>query len=110
MKALVLATSLTAALACASFAQDAAQPSSPEKDAIAANDRAFEAAYAKGDVKTLLDFFTEDAEYTSDEGRIFSGRSEIEESLRAAFVANKGAKLAINLDSVRALTPEILVE
>jgi uncharacterized protein (TIGR02246 family) len=109
MKAIALIPSIVAALTCASFAQAPAE-TSPEKAAILANDRAFEAAYAKADVKTLVDFFTEDAEYTTDSGRTFSGRGEIEQGLRAAFLSNKGAKLSISADSVRQLAPEILVE
>lgn len=109
MKAIALITSIVGALACASLAQAPAD-NSPEKAAVLANDRAFEAAYAKSDVKTILDFFTEDAEYTAEDGRTFSGRPAIEESLRAGFLANKGAKLAINVDSVKLLAPEILVE
>jgi uncharacterized protein (TIGR02246 family) len=108
MKATALFSSIIVALVGACFAQ--APKDTPEKAAIVANDRAFEAAYAKADVKALAAFFTEDAEYTSDNGRKYTGRPAIEESLRAAFLANKGAKLAIDVDSVRALSPEILVE
>src|SRR4030095_16830120 len=108
MKATALFSSIIVALVGACFAH--APRDTPEKAAIVANDRAFEAAYAKADVKALAAFFTEDAEYTSDNGRKYTGRPAIEESLRAAFLANKGAKLAIDVDSVRALSPEILVE
>ena len=75
-----------------------------------AKDRAYEAAYAKADVKALADFFTADAQYTSDDGRTFDGRAAIEGSIRAAFQARKGAKLAISLDSVRVLSPEVVME
>ena len=51
---------------------------SPEKAAVIANDRAYEAAYAKADVKALADFFAEDADYTTDDGHTFSGREAIE--------------------------------
>jgi uncharacterized protein (TIGR02246 family) len=87
-----------------------AAPAPPEKAMVIASDRAYEAAYAKADVKALADFFTEDAEYTSDDGRTFSGRAAIQESIQAAFRANKGSKLAINLESVRVLSPDVLVE
>src|SRR5262247_717801 len=69
MKALALITSITGTLVCSALAQAPAE--TPEKAAIVANDRAFEAAYAKADVKAIADFFTEDAEYTSDDGRTF---------------------------------------
>lgn len=92
--------------------QDAAkEPAAPpEMAAVAANDRAYEAAYAKADVKALADFFTDDVSYTSEDGRVFNGRAEIENCLKAAFAADQGAKLTIGLDSVKVLAPEVVVE
>jgi uncharacterized protein (TIGR02246 family) len=77
---------------------------------VIANDRAFEAAYAKADVKALADFFADDAEYTSEEGQTFSGRAQIEETLRAGLLAHKGGKIAINPETVRALSPDVVSE
>jgi uncharacterized protein (TIGR02246 family) len=82
----------------------------PEKAAVMANDRAYEAAYAKGDIKALADFFAEDAEYTTDEGRTFSGRAAIESAIRAGLTGSKGAKLAIAVDAVRVLSPDVVLE
>ncbi len=93
--------------------QDAEKDSAaipPEMAAILSNDRAYEAAYAKADVEALVGFFTEDAEYTSDDGRIFSGKAALRSCLQDAFRTNKGAKLAITVDSVKPLTSEVLVE
>lgn len=87
----------------------AADPS-PEMAAVQASDRAYEAAYAKGDVAALLSFYTDDAEYTSDAGRTFSGRAALEACLKQAFVNNKGAKLAISTDSVKSIAPEVLAQ
>jgi len=104
----------TLSLSSLSLAQPPSQPSqpsdTPEKSAILANDRSYEAAYAKGDQKALADFFTQDAEYTTEDGRIFSGRSGIEEAIHAALAENQGAKLTISADSVRRLAPEVLLE
>jgi uncharacterized protein (TIGR02246 family) len=61
-------------------------------------------------VKALADFFTDDAEYTAEDGRAFKGGAEIEETIRAALLAKKGGNIAINVDSVRVLAPEVLVE
>jgi len=83
---------------------------SPEKTAVISIDHAFEAAYAKADAKAVADFFTQDAHYTSDDGRTFDGRTAIEENVRGAFAKNKGAKLAIVPDSVRLLAPDVLLE
>jgi uncharacterized protein (TIGR02246 family) len=78
--------------------------------AVLAQAKAYEEAYAKGDVAALAAFFTEDAEYTSDDGSTFSGRPAIEACLRDAFRINRGAKLAIHVDSVKPITPEVAVE
>jgi uncharacterized protein (TIGR02246 family) len=97
------------AFASATFAQDAAD-TPPEQGAVVANDRAYEAAYASGDAKALVDFFADDAEYTAEDGRTFKGRAEIEETIRAALLDRKGGNLAINMESVRLLAPEVLLE
>ena len=95
MKAITFVAFLAAALTSAGFAQDLAE-TSPEKAAVIANDRLYEAAYANADVEALVDFFPEDAEYTTEDGRTFSGRAEIEAAIRAGLTANRGSKLAIN--------------
>ena len=105
MKRTALLVFLSAGLSSLCIAQD-----SPEQAAIAANDRAYEAAYAKGDVKAMSDFFADDAQYTADDGSTYDGRAAIEQSIKKTFEGNKGAKLAINLDSVRLLSPEVLME
>jgi uncharacterized protein (TIGR02246 family) len=108
MKTTVLVALFTGALACAGFAQTPADP--PEKAAVVANDKAYEAAYAKGDLKALTDFFAEDADYTTDEGQTYSGRAAIEAALRAGLLSNRGSKLAINVGTVRVLGPETVLE
>jgi uncharacterized protein (TIGR02246 family) len=108
MKTHALIASLTAAVAATCFAQGPAETPA-EQAAIAANEHAYEAAYEKGDVKALADFFADDAQYTTDDGRNFSGRAEIEAAIKAAFAANKGAKLDIKFDIVRKLAPEVIV-
>src|SRR6187401_1209711 len=72
----------------------------PEQAAVAKMDRAYEAAFEKGDAKAILEIFTEAAEFTSENGHTVTGRAAIEEMSRAAFLSNKGAKLAIDTDSV----------
>jgi uncharacterized protein (TIGR02246 family) len=113
MKAILISVSSAAVLASAAICEEAAKTKSdmtPEMAAVLANDRAYEAAYAKGDVAALAAFFSEDAEYTSDDGRSFSGRPAIEACLSDASRINKGSKLSIRTDSVKPLTPEVLVE
>jgi len=108
MKTIALLAFTSAALSGAALAQAPAE--SPEKTAIMANDRAYEAAYAKADVATLVNAFADDAEYTTDDGRTFAGRAEIEGAIRAGLLGNKGSKLTITADSVRVLGPEAVME
>jgi uncharacterized protein (TIGR02246 family) len=113
MKTVITITLITALSAGFSPGQDAAKESSatsPEMAAVAANDRAYEAAYARADVKALADFYTEDVSYTAEDGSVLNGRAAVEASLSAALAANKGAKLTIHLDTVRVLAPEVVVE
>src|SRR5215469_3437717 len=109
MKTIAFLASISAALAAVSHAETTAE-NSAEKTAVMSIDRAFEAAYAKADAKAVADFFTEDAHYTSDDGRTFDGRTAIEDNIRAAFAKNHDAKLAIVPDSVRLLAPDVLLE
>jgi uncharacterized protein (TIGR02246 family) len=109
MKTIAFVASISAALAAVSHAKTTAE-NSPEKTAVMAIDRAFEAAYAKADAKAVADFFTEDAHYTSDDGRSFDGQTAIENNVRAAFAKNTGAKLTIAPDSVHLLAPDVLLE
>jgi len=83
---------------------------SPEKSAVLALDRAYEAAFAKGDAAAMSAFFAEDAEQTTEDGTLLTGRVAIEKAITAGLKSNKGAKLAIALDSVRLLTPDVAVE
>ena len=112
MKATFVSLLLSVALVSVVSGQEPAGKAEvpPETAAVLANDRAYEAAYAKADVAALVAFFTEDAEYTADDGRSFQGRAAIEGCLRSAFAASKGSKIAIFPDSVKVLTPEVVVE
>jgi uncharacterized protein (TIGR02246 family) len=91
-------------------AEKGSTPMPPEMAAVIANDRAYEEAYAQADVEKLATFFTEDAEYTCDDGRTFSGNAAIKACLGDAFRINKGAKLSINVASVKPLTSDVVVE
>jgi uncharacterized protein (TIGR02246 family) len=109
MKAAAVVASILVALTGARAA-DPPPDMPPEKAAVIANDRAYEAAFAKGDVKALAAFFADDAEYTTEGGQTFSGIEAIEESIRAASIAGKGSKLEITADTVRVLAPEVVLE
>ncbi|MES2476980.1 MAG: nuclear transport factor 2 family protein [Verrucomicrobiota bacterium] len=109
MKTTYTALSLAFAMATLGVGQEPDTPS-PEMAAVLANDRAYEEAYAKADVDGLANFFTADAEYTTDDGRSFKGNDSIKACLKDAFRDNKGAKISIQVDSVKPLSAEVVVE
>ena len=88
----------------------AQEDTTPEIAAIQALDRQYESAFAKGDAAALANFFATDAEQTTEDGTVLSGRKEIEESLRNGLKAAKGARLSIAMESARLLAPEVLLE
>ena len=113
MKTIITSLSFFIAMLCAGIGQEPASKASeitPEMAAVTANDRAYEEAYAKADVDTLAGFFADDAEYTSDDGRIYKGNASIKDCLNDAFRSDKGGKISIKIDSVKPLTPEVVVE
>ncbi len=69
-----------------------------------------EKAYNAADAKGVADLFTEDAELVDEDGNVTHGRAAIEELFAAAFEAKPGAKMTIEVDSIRSIGPGLLVE
>ncbi|MFN0126211.1 MAG: SgcJ/EcaC family oxidoreductase [Verrucomicrobiales bacterium] len=82
----------------------------PEQQAIANQANAFIAAYNKADVKTLAAIFTEDAEWVDDGGNVLAGRDAIASHFKDVFLASKGRYLDIDVESVRPLTSDVMLE
>lgn len=98
-------------LVSAALAADTAEkPASPETTAITNQAAKYEKAYNAGDAKALAQFFTDDVEYTDENGQLTQGRSDIEDLLKTTFAQNKGAKLDVQVDSVRPLAPGVIEE
>lgn len=94
-------------------AKAAAKPAegpSADVQAIRAVDEAFVRDYNKGDAKAVAALFTEDAEVEDDTGEVYNGRAEVEHSLADSFAEDKGAKIALQVDSLRFVTPEVACE
>jgi uncharacterized protein (TIGR02246 family) len=89
--------------------QVASSPSG-EIQSITELDRDYEAAYNRADANAVAAFYTNDAEYVDEEGTAVSGRDAIEKLLVEEFNTNPGAKLKIDVESVRVLSPDVLVE
>jgi uncharacterized protein (TIGR02246 family) len=84
-------------------------PSEDEK-AIRAVDDAFVRDYNRGDSKALAALFTDDAEAIEAEGDRYQGRDLIERRFAETFAASPGAKIAIEVGSIRFLSPDVAKE
>nr|WP_303652545.1 SgcJ/EcaC family oxidoreductase [Paludisphaera mucosa] len=93
-------------------AQVAAGPTS--KTAAEAEIRAFDAAfvdwYNKGDAKALASLYTEDADVFEADGARYRGRDLIERSYTETIAAQKGAKLTLEIESIRPLSADVVKE
>jgi uncharacterized protein (TIGR02246 family) len=67
-------------------------------------------AFNSGDAKACAGFYTEDGDYTDQEGHHYKGRAALEKLYEKVFAANKGAKLAIHVISARMVTPDVGIE
>lgn len=67
-------------------------------------------AFNKADARALGQMFAEDVEYTDEDGVTIVGRDAIVALLKKNFTLNPGAKLEIDIQSVRSLTPDVAVE
>ncbi|KAJ3046548.1 hypothetical protein HK102_013141, partial [Quaeritorhiza haematococci] len=76
--------------------------------------RAFDDAYVRlfdgGDAKGLASLFTEDAEVFEADGARYRGRDLIERSFAESMAAQKGARLSLEIESIRLLTPDVAKE
>ena len=98
-----------AALTVVSFAQEKKEPSDAEKAAKSQTD-AYVAAFNKADAKALGALYSDDVEYTTDDGTQISGKAAVIEGLTKYLAKNKGAKLELSTDSARFISPDVLVE
>lgn len=78
--------------------------------AILAVDEAFVRDYNKGDSKALAAMFTEDAEVVEGDGGAYQGRDLVEKRLAETFANSPGARIAIETDAIRFLSPEVAKE
>jgi uncharacterized protein (TIGR02246 family) len=76
--------------------------------------RAFDAGYVRefniGDCKALAARFTEDAEVVEADGSRYEGRNLIEERLRDSLTASPGARMELQIESIRLLSPDAAKE
>jgi uncharacterized protein (TIGR02246 family) len=104
---------LPAALVLLTFLSPASAQDKPPTDAekaAQAQDDTYVAAFNKGDAKAVGALYSEDAQYTTDDGATTVGRAAVIENLSRFFAKYKGAKLDLQIESARFLTPDVLVE
>jgi uncharacterized protein (TIGR02246 family) len=98
----------------AALANVRAADSKPNTDAAEKMIRAtaddFVNAFNKADAKAIGAMWSPDAEYTDEDGISFRGRDAIEKEYAAMLAANKGAKIAVTVESVRLLGPDVAIE
>jgi uncharacterized protein (TIGR02246 family) len=85
-------------------------PKNPVEEVLQKRAEAFVETFNKGDAKALAAFFTPDADLVDPEGHATKGRKAIEETYRKYFAENKGAKLFIQINSVRVSRPDLALE
>ena len=100
-----------AAFGCC-FAQDASPPAelSPDQQAIRKNAEAFVAAFDKGDAKSVAALWTENGEMSLDGEAVAVGREQVAEKYAEYFEENAGAKIEVNIESIRVLGPSLAIE
>jgi uncharacterized protein (TIGR02246 family) len=81
-----------------------------DEAAIRAVDEAFVRDYNKGESKALGALFTEDAEAIEADGDRYEGRELIERRLAGTFAASPGATIALEIGSIRFLSPDVAKE
>ncbi len=81
-----------------------------DEAAIRKSGDSYTQAYAKGDAKSVAAHFTEEAEYVDESGEVTHGRAKILEELVEHFKQTPGAKLAIEIESIRFVAPGVAIE
>jgi uncharacterized protein (TIGR02246 family) len=88
----------------------AERPKNAEEDAIQKKTEAFVAAFNKGDARTLAGLWTREGDLMDQEGHHIKGRKAIEEALGKYFAQAKGARMLIQITSLRVVKPDLALE
>ncbi|MCE5230053.1 SgcJ/EcaC family oxidoreductase [bacterium] len=85
-------------------------PASEAEAAVIQMARDYEKAFNAGDAIKLGQMFAEDVEYTDEDGVLTTGRDAITALLKQAFARDPGAKMTIQIQSVRSISPDVAIE
>jgi uncharacterized protein (TIGR02246 family) len=100
-----LASFLSSVSACGTDAKTDAQ-----ETALINNAKAFADAFQKGDAKAVAAFWAEDGDYVDYNAHRFEGCVAIENAFKEVFAENKDLKLRIEIDSLRFVMPDVVIE
>jgi uncharacterized protein (TIGR02246 family) len=113
---LLTACSLALFSPTSNAAPSATQPSGEATDQSAQQNqppdnvaRKYQEAYNKGDAKALAGLYSDDVYYVDQDGAEVKGRDAMEQLLADNFKQNPGAKLAITIEEVKQLAPDVKV-
>jgi uncharacterized protein (TIGR02246 family) len=113
---LLTACSLALFSPTSNAAPSATQPSGEATDQSAQENqppdnvaRKYQEAYNKGDAKALAGLYSDDVYYVDQDGAEVKGRDAMEQLLADNFKQNPGAKLAITIEEVKQLAPDVKV-
>jgi uncharacterized protein (TIGR02246 family) len=67
-------------------------------------------AFHKGDARAIAAFWAPDGDYTDMTGKHLKGRAAIQKAFEGLFAENKGAKLRIDSEALRFVSPDIAIE
>ena len=81
-----------------------------DEKAIRATADDFLAAFNSGDAKLIGRLWAADAEYTDESGQVFQGRAAIQKEYADLFQERHGLAMALTIESVRFLGPDIAIE
>jgi uncharacterized protein (TIGR02246 family) len=81
-----------------------------DEEAIRKQSATFVRAFEQGDAKTLAELWTEEGEYSDDEGTTLHGRPAIAEAYTKLFTGTARPKLEVNVESVRFVARDSAIE
>jgi uncharacterized protein (TIGR02246 family) len=83
------------------------KPASEDEAAIRKALEAYSAAFAKGDTAAVLAFWTADAEFTDDNGKVYRGRDALAPLFNKTLPSFKGYKVTSKVTSVSFIKPDV---
>ena len=90
--------------------QTASTSLTPDQQAIMKNAEAFVAAFDKGDAKSVASLWAEKGEMSLDGEAVAAGREQVAAKYAEYFQQNPGAKIEVQIESIRVLGPNLAVE